>query len=190
MSIHGKAEFGKQEQRKEIANIAMMHPRVFVAQTVGSMTSHFYKSIEQALAFNGPALINAYTTCQPEHQVADDVSCTQSMLAVESRAFPIYIYNPDAGPTLASRMSLQGNPSVKRDWHRRKSKDGQEEIVDFISFCRTEGRFSKHFKDSDKPTDVLLRSQKDRLDNWRLLQQLAGIGNVDHDAEMEEDKQN
>ncbi|MBF0359217.1 MAG: 4Fe-4S binding protein, partial [Magnetococcales bacterium] len=174
MSIHGKAELGKQEQRKEIANIAMMHPRVFVAQTVGSMTSHFYKSVEQALAFDGPALINAFTTCQPEHQVADDVSCVQSMLAVESRAFPVFIYNPDAGPTLASRISLQGNPSVKRDWHRRKGSDGQEEIVDFLAFCRTEGRFAKHFKDGDdKPTDVILRSQKDRLDNWRLLQELA-----------------
>ncbi|MBF0193206.1 MAG: thiamine pyrophosphate-binding protein [Magnetococcales bacterium] len=189
MSIHGKVELGKQEQRKEIANIAMMHPRVFVAQTVGSMTNHFYKSVEQALAFDGPALINAFTSCQPEHQIPDDVSCTQSMLAVESRAFPVFIYNPDAGPTLASKMSLQGNPSVKRDWHRKKTKDGKEEVVDFISFCRTEGRFAKHFINANnEPTDILLSSQKDRLENWRLLQQLAGIGNMDHTAEIEEEK--
>jgi pyruvate ferredoxin oxidoreductase beta subunit len=189
MSIHGKVDLGKQEQRKEIANIAMMHPRVFVAQTVGSMTSHFYKSIEQALAFDGPALINAFTSCQPEHQIPDDVSCQQSMLAVESRAFPVYIYNPDAGPTLASKMSLQGNPSVKRDWHHKKGKNGQEEIVNFIDFCRTEGRFAKHFNNAEnEPTEILLRSQQDRLDNWRLLQQLAGIGNIDHAAEIENGK--
>ncbi len=184
MSIHGKVDFGKQERRKEIGNIAMMHPRVFVGQTVGSMTSHFYKAVEQALAFDGPAVINAYTTCQPEHQVADDVSCQQSMLAVESRAFPIYIYNPDAGPTLASRLSLQGNPSVKRDWHRRKKSDGTEEVIDFIAFCRTEGRFAKHFKNGGNPTPLLLESQADRLENWRLLQQLAGVTNVDQAAEL------
>ena len=33
MSVHGKAIAGKQERRKEIAQIAMMHPRTFVAQT-------------------------------------------------------------------------------------------------------------------------------------------------------------
>ncbi len=31
---------------------------------------------------------------------------------------------------------------------------------------------------------VLLESQMDRLENWRLLQQLAGITNVDHAAEL------
>src|SRR5207247_1534998 len=32
MSVHGKTIAGKQERRKEIAQIAMMHPRTFVAQ--------------------------------------------------------------------------------------------------------------------------------------------------------------
>ncbi len=178
MSIHGKAIKGKMEARKEIANIAMMHPRVFVAQTVGPMTSHFYKSIEQALDFDGPALINIYTTCQPEHQVADDVSCTQALLAVESRAFPVFIYNPDAGSTLASRLSLQGNPSVKRDWHHRKTKDGEEK-VDFLTFARTEGRFIKHFDKDGGHSDTLEASMQDRLNNWRLLQELAGVVNTD-----------
>src|SRR5207253_2910924 len=31
MSVHGKSQGGKQERRKEIAQIAMMHPRTFVA---------------------------------------------------------------------------------------------------------------------------------------------------------------
>ncbi len=33
MSVHGKTVDGKQERRKEIAQIAMMHPRTYVAQT-------------------------------------------------------------------------------------------------------------------------------------------------------------
>src|SRR5260370_29899723 len=33
MSVHGKTVAGKQERRKEIAQIAMMHPRTYVAQT-------------------------------------------------------------------------------------------------------------------------------------------------------------
>lgn len=178
MSVHGSSIHGKQERRKEIGNIAMMHPRTFVAQTVGPMISHFYKVVEQALTFNGPALINIYTTCQPEHQVADDVSCERALMAVESRAFPVFSYHPDAGPTLASRISLQGNPSVKRDWHHRK-KDGKEECIDFIDFARGEGRFAKHFDRDGNPSEILQSSMRDRLENWRLLQELASITNID-----------
>ncbi|MBF0187482.1 MAG: thiamine pyrophosphate-binding protein [Magnetococcales bacterium] len=187
MSIHGKAVLGKQEARKEIGNIAMMHPHTFVAQTIGPMTSHFYKSVEQALDYNGPAVINVYTTCQPEHQVADDLSADQAILAVESRAFPLFIYHPEAGPTFASRLSLQGNPSVTRDWHHRKTKEGEEK-VDFLTFARSEGRFLKHFDKEGKPTPTLLKSQEDRLDNWRLLQELAGVKNSDFAKEIEEAK--
>ncbi|OSM08468.1 thiamine pyrophosphate-dependent enzyme [Magnetofaba australis] len=182
MSVHGKAVKGKWERRKEIANIAMMHPNVYVAQTIGPMTSHFYKCIERAIEFDGPALINVYTTCQPEHQVADDLSYTQAILAMESRAFPIFTYDPEAGDTIAERMSLQGNPSVKRDWHHKKTKEG-EEIVDFLTFARTEGRFMKHFDKNGDPSDVLLESMHDRLLNWRLLQDLAGVTNEDWEAE-------
>jgi pyruvate ferredoxin oxidoreductase beta subunit len=184
MSVHGSSVYGKQEARKEIGNICMMHPNVFVAQTVGPLTSHFYKSVEQALEFDGPAVINAYTTCQPEHQVADDMSYQEALLAVESRAFPVFIYNPTAGPTFASRLSLQGNPSVKRDWHHKKGRDG-EERVDFITFARNEGRFSKHFDRDNKPSETLLRSMQDRLANWRLLQELAGVENSDLKTELE-----
>ena len=43
MSVHGKAIGGKQERRKEIAQIAMMHPRTFVAQTTCAHINHFYQ---------------------------------------------------------------------------------------------------------------------------------------------------
>src|SRR5205814_2303443 len=54
MSVHGKAIAGKQERRKEIAQIAMMHPRTFVAQTTCAHVNHFYKSVIDALEFDGP----------------------------------------------------------------------------------------------------------------------------------------
>ncbi len=45
MSVHGKAVDGKQERRKEIAQIAMMHPRTYVAQTTCAHVNHFCKSV-------------------------------------------------------------------------------------------------------------------------------------------------
>ncbi len=172
MSIHGKLHDGKQERRKEIAQIAMMHPRTFVAQTTPAHTNHFYKAVIAALEFDGPAVINCYTTCQPEHGVADNMAADQARLAVDTRGFPLLIYDPRKGDTIKKRISLQGNPAVKEDWWKNP-KTG--DMVDFVDFCRSEGRFSKHFDKEGNPSDTLLRAKQDRLENWRQLQELAGI---------------
>lgn len=172
MSVHGKKFAGKQERRKEIAQIAMMHPRTFVAQTTCAHTNHFYKAVLEALEFDGPALISCYTTCQPEHGVADNMAFDQARLAVDTRAFPLMIYNPDKGDTIRKRLSLQGNPSMKDDWFTNP-KTG--ETVDFIDFCRSEGRFAKHFDGEGNASETLETARQDRLENWQLLQELAGL---------------
>jgi pyruvate/2-oxoacid:ferredoxin oxidoreductase beta subunit/NAD-dependent dihydropyrimidine dehydrogenase PreA subunit len=172
MSVHGKVVAGKQERRKEIAQIAMMHPWTFVAQTTCAHTNHFYRCVLDALEFPGPAIVCCYTTCQPEHGVADNMATDQARLAVDTRAFPLLIYDPRKGDTIAERLSLQGNPAVTEDWWTNP-KTGQ--VVDFIDFARSEGRFAKHFDKDGNPSETLLRARQDRLENWRLLQELAGI---------------
>jgi pyruvate ferredoxin oxidoreductase beta subunit len=172
MSVHGKALGGKQERRKEIAQIAMMHPRTFVAQTTCAHVNHFYKSVLGALEFDGPAVISCYTTCQPEHGVADNMAGEQARLAVDTRAFPLLIYDPRKGNTIRDRLSLQGNPSMKDDWYTNPKT---KETVTFIDFARSEGRFSKHFDRDGNPSETLNRANEDRLDNWHVLQELAGL---------------
>jgi pyruvate/2-oxoacid:ferredoxin oxidoreductase beta subunit/NAD-dependent dihydropyrimidine dehydrogenase PreA subunit len=172
MSVHGKVYGGKQERRKEIAQIAMMHPRTFVAQTTCAHTNHFYKCVLGALEFDGPAIINCYTTCQPEHGVADNMAADQARLAVDSRAFPLLMFDPTKGDTLRERLSLQGNPATKEDWWKNP-KSGEQ--VDFVDFARSEGRFSKHFDKDGNPSETLLYAKQDRLENWHLLQELAGL---------------
>jgi pyruvate/2-oxoacid:ferredoxin oxidoreductase beta subunit len=172
MSNHGSVFGGKQERRKEIAQIAMMHPRTFVAQTTCAHINHFYKAVLGALEFDGPAIICCYTTCQPEHGVADNMAGEQARLAVDTRAFPLLIYDPRAGDTIKKRLALQGNPGVKDDWFKNP-KTGEE--VTFIDFARSEGRFAKHFDKDGNPSQTLVNAKQDRLENWHLLQELAGL---------------
>jgi pyruvate/2-oxoacid:ferredoxin oxidoreductase beta subunit/NAD-dependent dihydropyrimidine dehydrogenase PreA subunit len=172
MSVHGKKYGGKQERRKEIAQIAMMHPRTYVAQTTCAHTNHFYKAVLGALEFDGPAIINCYTTCQPEHGVADNMAGEQARLAVDTRAFPLMIFDPRAGDTIKKRLSLQGNPAMKDDWWLNPKTNEQ---VDFIDFCRSEGRFSKHFDKDGNPSQLLIDAKQERLENWHILQELAGL---------------
>ena len=115
MSFHDKEIHGKVEGRKELGMICMMHPRCYVAQSVGPMAKHFYGTVQRANEFHGPAVINVFTTCQPEHGVADDMAAAQACLAVESRAFPVFTYDPYRGDSIKECLSLAGNPSATRD---------------------------------------------------------------------------
>jgi hypothetical protein len=96
----------------------------------------------------------------------------QARLAADSRSFPVFIHDPRKGSKLKERLSLAGNPNMKDDWYVNP-KTG--EPVDFITFARSEGRFSKHFDKDGNPSDVMIRTRQERLDNWHLLQELAGL---------------
>ena len=122
--------------------------------------------------FPGPAVINCFTTCQPEHGVADNMAEHQAKLACNSRTFPIFIYDPRKGDRMKERISLTGNPAAKEDWYK-VPKTGEQ--IDFIYFARSEGRFAKHFDRDGNPSEDLMAAQQDRLDNWRLLQEMAGV---------------
>lgn len=172
MSAFGKELHGRPERRKELARILMAHGEVYVAQTSPAHINHFYRSIIEANEYPGPAVIVAYTPCQPEHGIGDDASTRQAKLAVDSRAFPLFTYDPRRGPTMKERLSLQGNPAIKDDWAR--APDGTP--VDFLAFARTEGRFRQHFRAGTEPTPEIQATQDDRLAYWHSLQELAGIG--------------
>src|SRR5574341_1177781 len=104
MSAVGKAQPGKRERRKELAQVLMAHPNVFVAQTTPAHLNHFYKAVMAANEFPGPAVVIAYSTCQPEHGVPDDQSLVHAKMAVESRAFPLLVHDPRSGERIRERL--------------------------------------------------------------------------------------
>jgi len=172
MSPYGRVQPGKIERRKELSNIAFMHPEVYVAQTATAFINHFQRAIRDANEFSGPALVNVFTTCQPEHGVGDDMAIEQSRRAVQSRAFPLFVHDPRKGESMHERLSLRGNPATTEDWYT-DSKTG--EPYTFIDYARTEGRFRRQFSADGEPSETLKRAQADRLRNWHLLQELAGL---------------
>ncbi len=119
MTPYGTQEMGKTEARKEIAQIAMMHPNVYVAQTTAAHMNHFYRVCLEANQYPGPALISVYTTCQPEHGVGDNEAAQRAKMAVESRAFPLMVYDPRKGQTMRERLDLKGSRTAHPPWRRK-----------------------------------------------------------------------
>ncbi len=153
MAQFGDAIKGKEEVRKEIGLIAMAHRTTYFLQSTMAYPNHMIEGFVQGLMSRRPALFNLYTSCQPEHGIGDDMSHHQAKLAVESRAYPLYKYDPDLGRTVAECLELDGNPAIDRDWPVTKIEyveRGRQKAMDlsttFVDFAVTETRFRKHFR--------------------------------------------
>lgn len=166
MAPFNKQWKGKKEIRKEMSLIAMAHRTAYVLQSSFSHHSHLLEGYIEGLNSRRPAIFNIYAVCPPEHGIADDSADRQSKLAVESRAYPLFKFDPDKGTTFEECIELDGNPSMKLDWPRYKldyiNDCGQQAQLDvpltFADFAATEGRFRKHFKNipEDQWTDAML----------------------------------
>ena len=160
MSPFGKVQKGKSEIRKEMSVIGMAHRSAYVLQGAISNVTHLLEGYIDGLNSRRPALFNIYAVCPPEHGVGDDRAVEQSKLAVESRAYPLFRYDPDAGTTFSECVSLDGNPDMAQDWpsytldyldeNKRPAK--LTVPMTFADFALTEGRFAKQFKKAPPET--------------------------------------
>ncbi|WP_428264655.1 2-oxoacid:acceptor oxidoreductase family protein [Haliangium sp.] len=159
MAQYGKAIQGKKEIRKEIGLIGMAHRTTYVMQSAISHPGHMIEGFIAGLKARRPALFNCYTSCQPEHGIGDDLGAHQAKLAVESRAYPLFRYDPDKGKTPAECFDLEGNPAMDADWptytlnYREGRRDKSMEVpMTFADFAITEARFRKHFRKAPPDT--------------------------------------
>ena len=153
MAQYGKAIKGKKEARKEIGLVTMAHRTTYYLQSTIAYSNHMIEGFVEGLLSRRPALFNLYTSCQPEHGIGDDMSHHQARLAVESRAYPLFKYDPDRGKTAAECFDLDGNPAIDRLWPVTKinyiERERQKEMelpTTFVDFAVTETRFRKHFR--------------------------------------------
>jgi len=166
MAPFNKQWKGKKEIRKEMSLIAAAHRTSYVLQSSFSHTSHLLEGYIEGLNSRRPAIFNIYAVCPPEHGIADDSADRQNKLAVESRAYPLFKFDPDKGTTFEECIELDGNPSMSKDWPRYKlaykDSSGKEKQLDvpltFVDFAATEGRFRKHFRNvpQDKWSDSMV----------------------------------
>ncbi|HNI08772.1 MAG TPA: ferredoxin, partial [Thiobacillaceae bacterium] len=132
----------------------------YVMQGAISSPTHLIESYIDGLNSRRPALFNIYAVCPPEHGVGDDMAVEQSKMAVESRAYPLFRFDPDAGTTFSECVSLEGNPDLDAEWPsytlEYKDEEGNVQKMElpmtFADFALTEGRFAKQFRKAPPET--------------------------------------
>jgi pyruvate-ferredoxin/flavodoxin oxidoreductase len=165
MAAYGKDQHGKEETRKEMALIAMAHRGAFVLQSSQALPSHLLAGVIRGLNSRRPAVFVLHCPCPPEHGLGDDQATHAARLSLESRAYPFFLFDPDAGESLADCISLDGNPAQDQAWPSYELKhldgDGQEKSMELpltiADWAATEARFKKHFSrvPADAPEDEL-----------------------------------
>ena len=160
MAPYGVAWKGKNEVRKEISLIGAAHGTAFILQGSMANYTHMIEGFIDGLNAKRPALFNIYSVCQPEHGVPDDSTDLRSKMALESRAYPILRFDPDAGDTWEECIDLEGNPDIDADWpvYQLDYTDDEgnpqqmELPMTFADFAVQEARFRKHFRVAPRDT--------------------------------------
>ena len=148
MNQFGVASQGKLIEKKNVAEaFTSGHGSPFVAQVSMANAAKLYKAMLDGLEYRGTAFFQAYTTCQPEHGVPDNMSADQAKLVRDARGMPEFVFNPRKGETAQEAFDLKGNPTPDRDWWRTKFKaTGKEYNFTVAHWAVTEARFRKHLK--------------------------------------------
>jgi hypothetical protein len=135
---------------RQLANMAIGLNEVYVLQSSSSNLFRYRARLMNALDYRGPALISVFSGASgtasglPAYLV--------SAAAMESRAFPAFVYDPSSGADWASRFSLDANPQVALDWpiqgfrYEDEEHQGVSEDVAFtyVDFAAADRRYAAH----------------------------------------------
>lgn len=163
MAEYGMEHHGKEEVRKELALIAMAHRGVFVMQSSQATPSHLIQNVLKGLQARRPALFILNTPCPPEWGLADFGAPEAARLALESRAVPNIVFDPDLGTTFSECLSLDGNPSPLDTWTSydlvHVDENGEEQKmtlpVTIADWALGEARFRSHYKPASDDADLV-----------------------------------
>ncbi|MBS1877148.1 MAG: 2-oxoacid:acceptor oxidoreductase family protein [Acidobacteria bacterium] len=148
----------------------LVRRNVMAAQTTPAHVNHFYKCVLAANEFRGPAVVISYSACTNDHGIGSESAASRAKLAVDTRTFPLYLFDPRAGDRVRERLDLRGNPTLREDWF----KDPKTmEPVDFYAYAKTEGRYAGEF--DPEPSARMKTIRQAALMNWRRLQELGGL---------------
>ena len=143
----------RQEGRKELALIAMAHRGAFVMQSSQATPSHLFGNLLQGLQQRRPALFILNAPCPREWGIAQDSAPEAARLALESRAVPNIVFDPERGTTFSECLDLEGNPAPEDRWPEYElthlDDDGEEQRMTLpltiADWALGEERFREHY---------------------------------------------
>ncbi len=148
MNTYGPASQGKNTEKKTVAETFLAgHGSPCIAQVSMANAPKLYRAILDGLEYRGTMFLQCFTTCQPEHGVADDMALHQAQRVRDSRGVPEFVFDPRKGESYMEALDITGNPSRDLDWYETKDKaTGETRRYTVAHWCTTEARFRNHLR--------------------------------------------
>jgi hypothetical protein len=147
----GQGRFAFGLRSAQLASAAMSLNDVFVLQSTASNMLQMRDRIRRGMLYSGPALFSIYAA--PAGGKDALPGYLASAAAMQSRAFPAFSYDPEAGAEFVERFSLENNPQPAVDWPVEQlayaDQDLQSVTEDlaftFVEFVACDPRHARHF---------------------------------------------
>jgi pyruvate-ferredoxin/flavodoxin oxidoreductase len=151
---------GKNLPKKDLGMIAMSYGYIYVARVaMGASDNQTLRALLEADAFDGPALIIAYSHCI-NHGIVMEKGLEQQKLAVQSGIWPLYRYNP--------ALVDEGKNPLQLD-----SKDPTIAVKDY---AYNETRYRMLVQSDEKRAEMLMAAANtDVTKRWSLYKQMASM---------------
>ena len=124
----------------EVGLLALGRRRALVTQCSLAYPDQLFQGLTLAMSHVGPALVRVHAPSPGRHGFPVELLLSQCQLAVQSRAFPLFRYDPSEPGVFGACLHLDGNPGVSDDWAR----DQAGCAVSPAHWVATEERFAEH----------------------------------------------
>jgi pyruvate-ferredoxin/flavodoxin oxidoreductase len=153
------AASGKGQMKKNLGMISMTYKNIYVAQvSLGANPAATVKAFAEAEAYDGPAIIIAYSHCIA-HGIDMVDGLERQKVAVETGHFPLYRYHPE--------LAAQGKNPLQLD--------SKAPTQSFAETALKENRFKQLLKLNPDAEAMLQKAEKQFKDNFVKLQPLANL---------------
>jgi pyruvate-ferredoxin/flavodoxin oxidoreductase len=139
----GLLEAPTNSPRGSLGLLALGQRNAFVAQTSVANPVHLGESMLQALAYDGPALIQVYAPSPTRHGFGAEQTLAQAQLATDGRTLPLFRYDPMADGVFGSRITLAGNPLISE---MLVPVEDSERCLTPADWALGQERFARHFQ--------------------------------------------
>ncbi len=158
------ADSGKTMAKKDLGMIAMTYENIYVGKiSLGGDMNHALKTMMEAEAYDGPALIIAYAHCI-NHGINMTKGLDEQKLAVQTGHWPLYRFNPE--------LRAQGKNPLTVDY----KEPTDNETINFRTFAGNENRFKQLLRKNPEGAKVLFdKAQENVKLKFALYKQIADI---------------
>jgi pyruvate-ferredoxin/flavodoxin oxidoreductase len=151
---------GKPLPKKDLGMISMSYGNIYVAKvSLGANPSQVVKAFQEAEAYDGPAIILAYSHCIA-HGINMSLGLEEQKKAVNSGHWPLFRFNPNLIPEGKNPLQL----------------DSKAPSIAFEEYAGGENRFRSLRKSNPEAAKAFVeRAHKDARFRWSIYQSLADM---------------